>query len=128
MSSLPLLSLVTFLPLLGAAFGRRSLLCLDLALDLIVPPLSYVVLSIVLLAVTAGVSGIWQPGAVFWVWWALGCAAALCLHVLRGWQVTGMGGRALLALAHVPGFILWRIWVLLSSKTSEWVRTEREKG
>jgi len=50
------------------------------------------------------------------------------LHVLRGWQLSGMGFRGLLALAHVPGFILWRIWLLLGRKTSEWVRTEREKS
>jgi hypothetical protein len=39
-----------------------------------------------------------------------------------------MGIRGLLALAHVPGFILWRVWLLLGRKTSEWVRTEREKN
>jgi cellulose synthase/poly-beta-1,6-N-acetylglucosamine synthase-like glycosyltransferase len=116
------------LPLLGVSLQRRSLLCLDLAFDLIVPPLSYVVLNVVLLAAAAGVLSIWQPSALFWLWWALGCAAALCLHVLRGWHVSGMGVRGLLALAHVPGFVLWRIWLLLGRKTSEWVRTEREKN
>ncbi|MGO9932822.1 MAG: glycosyltransferase family 2 protein [Steroidobacteraceae bacterium] len=114
-------------PLLGAAVRRRSLVCLDLAFDLMVPPISYVVVNIVVLGFAAEVLRLWAPPAAFWAWWAVGCAAVLVLHVLRGWQLSGMGVRGLLALAHVPGFILWRIWLLLGRKTGEWVRTEREK-
>jgi cellulose synthase/poly-beta-1,6-N-acetylglucosamine synthase-like glycosyltransferase len=116
------------LPLLRNAIKLRSLVCLDLAFDLIVPPLSYLVLNIVLLACTAGALSIWIPGATLWAWWALGCAAIVLLHVLRGWQLSKIGMRGLLAFAHVPGFILWRIWLLLGRKTTEWVRTEREKS
>jgi len=47
---------------------------------------------------------------------------------LRGWQVSGMGRRGLAAFAHVPGFVLWKVAVLFGRKTSEWVRTEREKS
>jgi cellulose synthase/poly-beta-1,6-N-acetylglucosamine synthase-like glycosyltransferase len=115
-------------PLLLAAFRHRSLVCLDLAFDLIVPPLSYLCVNIVLLGLVAGILGFWDTSARFWAWWALACAASLVLHVLRGWQLSGMGFRGLMALAHVPGFILWRIWLLLGRKTSEWVRTEREKS
>jgi len=114
-------------PLLVAAVRRRSLVCLDLAFDLIVPPLSYLAANIVLLGLVAGIFWFWDPSATMWVWWALACAAILVVHVLRGWQLSGMGMRGLLALAHVPGFILWRIWLLLGRKTGEWVRTEREK-
>jgi cellulose synthase/poly-beta-1,6-N-acetylglucosamine synthase-like glycosyltransferase len=115
-------------PMLLAGVRRRSLLCLDLAFDLIVPPLSYLTLNIVLLGLIAGVVSFWDQSARFWVWWSLTCAVILVLHVLRGWQLSGMGIRGLLALAHVPGFILWRVWLLLGRKTSEWVRTEREKN
>jgi cellulose synthase/poly-beta-1,6-N-acetylglucosamine synthase-like glycosyltransferase len=115
------------LPLLRSAIKLRSLVCLDLAFDLIVPPLSYLVLNIVLLAGAAGALSIWIPAAALWAWWALGCAALVSLHVLRGWQLSKIGMRGLMALAHVPGFILWRIWLLLGRKTTEWVRTEREK-
>ncbi len=115
-------------PLLLAAVRNRSLVCLDLACDLIVPPLSYLTANIVLLGFAAGLLSIWAPTTTFWIWWAIGCAAVLILHVLRGWQLSGMGIRGLLALAHVPGFILWRIWLLLGRKTSNWVRTEREKA
>jgi len=117
----------TTLPLLRSAVRRRSLLCLDLALDLIVLPLSYVTLNVVLLGLAAAAATFLDPAAKFWAWWALACAAVIVLHVLRGWQLSGMGARGLLALAHVPGFIMWRLWLLLARKPSEWVRTEREK-
>jgi len=116
------------LPVLAAAVRQRSLLCLDLALDLIVPPLSYVTLNVFLLGCTALLLLPWDPSAAPWAWWACACAAALVLHVLRGWQVSGIGIGGLWALAHVPGFIVWRLWLLLGRKTTEWVRTEREKG
>jgi cellulose synthase/poly-beta-1,6-N-acetylglucosamine synthase-like glycosyltransferase len=115
------------IPLLLAAVRRRSLVCLDLAFDLMVPPLSYLALNIVVLGLVAAIVSVSDPSAVFWVRWALACAAALVLHVLRGWQLSGMGIRGLMALAHVPGFILWRIWLLLGRKPNEWVRTDREK-
>jgi 1,2-diacylglycerol 3-beta-glucosyltransferase len=115
-------------PVLLAAVRRRSLVCLDLAFDLIVPPLSYVAANIVFLGLAAGIFRFWDPSATIWLGWALACAAILIVHVLRGWQLSGMGLRGLLALAHVPGFILWRIWLLLGRKTGEWVRTEREKN
>jgi cellulose synthase/poly-beta-1,6-N-acetylglucosamine synthase-like glycosyltransferase len=113
-------------PLLRAAFERRSLVCLDLALDLIVPPLSYVALNIFLLGTLAGLLSIWDAGAALWIWWALACAGVLVLHVLRGWRLSGVGARGLIAFAHVPGFILWRMWLLLARKPQQWVRTERE--
>jgi 1,2-diacylglycerol 3-beta-glucosyltransferase len=116
------------IPVLFAAFRRRSLVCLDLACDLIVPPLAYLTVNILLLGVAAGILSFWDPAAKFWAWWAVGCAGLLMLHILRGWQLSGMGLRGLLAFAYVPGFILWRIWLLLGRKTSEWVRTEREKN
>jgi cellulose synthase/poly-beta-1,6-N-acetylglucosamine synthase-like glycosyltransferase len=114
-------------PLLAAALFGRSLVCLDLAFDLLVLPLSYVVINIAVLVVVAGLLGLWYAQLWFWAWWGLGCIAVLFIHVLRGWQVSGMGLRGLTALAHVPGFVLWRIVGLFERKTGEWVRTEREK-
>jgi hypothetical protein len=87
-----------------------------------------VTLNVALLTLVAGVAAILDPSAKFWTWWALACAGMLTLHVLRGWQLSGMGLRGLTALAHVPGFILWRVWLLMGRKPSEWVRTEREKS
>jgi cellulose synthase/poly-beta-1,6-N-acetylglucosamine synthase-like glycosyltransferase len=115
--------------LLIAAWRQRSLLCLDLAFDLLVPPLSYVAVNVALLGLAAFLLRLFIPPATFWLFWAAGCAGALLAHVLRGWQLSGIGIRGLAAFVHVPGFILWRIWLLLGlkTKTVEWVRTDREK-
>jgi cellulose synthase/poly-beta-1,6-N-acetylglucosamine synthase-like glycosyltransferase len=116
------------LPLLRTAVRKRSLLCLDLAFDLMVPPLAYLCINVVLFGLVAGVAALLNPSGKFWAWWAMGCALTLLLHVLRGWQLSGIGARGLIALAHVPGFVLWRLWLLTGRKPSEWVRTEREKS
>lgn len=114
--------------LLLAASRRPSLICLDLVVDLLVPSLSYLVLNLLLLDLTAGIFVIFGFVPAFWLWLALGCQGALALHVLRGWQLSGIGVKGLGALAHVPGFILWRIRILFGKKSSEWVRTERERS
>ncbi len=114
-------------PLLRAAIRQRSLICLDLACDLLVPSLSYLVLNLVILGLAAGIGVESGLAPALWVWLVLGCFAALSLHVLRGWQLSGIGLRGLGALAHVPGFIVWRIRILLGKKSAEWVRTERER-
>lgn len=116
------------MPLLLAATRRPSLICLDLAFDLLVPSLSYLVLNLLLLGATAGILVILGFAPAFWLWLTLGCLGALALHVLRGWQLSGIGVKGLGALAHVPGFILWRIRILLGKKSGEWVRTERERS
>jgi 1,2-diacylglycerol 3-beta-glucosyltransferase len=54
---------------------------------------------------------------------------AVGLYVLRGWWVSGMGARGLLALAHAPFYVAWKVWLMLSrpaEKKGEWVRTTRE--
>jgi 1,2-diacylglycerol 3-beta-glucosyltransferase len=96
---------------------------------LLVPPLSYVVVNIALFGLAAFILRLFIPSATFWLFWSAGCAGALLAHVLRGWQLSGIGIRGLAAFVHVPGFILWRIWLLLGlkTKTVEWVRTDREK-
>jgi 1,2-diacylglycerol 3-beta-glucosyltransferase len=114
------------LPLLCQALVGRSRVCLDLALDLMVLPLSYVVLNVVALLVAAALLAIDDPHLGIWVWVGAGCAAALVLHILRGWQLSGAGLRGLLDLARAPFFLVWKILVMLGGRDSkEWVRTKR---
>jgi len=115
------------LPLLAAGLRRPSATCLDLGLDLLVLPLSYVALNIVALAGMAALSSLAFPGLLFWAWWGLGCAVLLAVHVLRGWQVSGIGIRGLAALLRVPGFLLWKIALMFGHKSDGWVKTEREQ-
>jgi cellulose synthase/poly-beta-1,6-N-acetylglucosamine synthase-like glycosyltransferase len=114
-------------PLLRQAVRKRSLVCLDLACDLMVLPLSYVVLNVLALLVLAVIATLAQPLMQVWIWVGLGCVAALVLHILRGWQLSGTGLQGLVDLARAPFFLLWKIVVMLrGNQSKEWVRTKRE--
>lgn len=115
------------LPLIRRAFVTRSLLCADLAADLLVLPLSYVVLNVAALLAAAFLLAPDGAGAYFWTWLGLLCCGALAAYILRGWQLSGTGWRGLLALSLSPFFLLWKLALMLRSKrTSEWIRTGRE--
>ena len=117
------------LPLLALAMQRRCTLALDLAVDLLVLPLSYIVLNTVAFAIL-GVTGqaLLRTSAAY-PWLAGGCVAALAAHVGRGWQLSGVGGRGAWDLVCVPWFLLWKIRLNLSGgrRSGEWVRTQRER-
>jgi hypothetical protein len=103
--------------------------CLDLALDLIVLPLSYVALNVGALLLISVLAAWWLPGLQGWIWLALGCAAALALYVLRGWQLSGTGARGLLDLAGAPVFIAWKVILMLTRNgPTEWLRTDRKSS
>lgn len=116
------------MPLLIAALKQGSKVCMDLALDLMVLPLSYVVLNATLLLIVAAAAAWWQAAFIPWVWLALACVGSVILYVMRGWQLSGVGTRGLLDLRYAPGFLLWKLMLVFKlSKSSAWVRTEREK-
>jgi cellulose synthase/poly-beta-1,6-N-acetylglucosamine synthase-like glycosyltransferase len=117
------------LPLLLATFRKRSGVCLDLALDLMVLPLSYVALNTILLMVAAGAASLWSSSFLPWLWAGVGCVIALTAYVLRGWQLSGIGAEGALDLARAPGFLLWKVVLMLRKRKSQaWVRTDRETG
>jgi 1,2-diacylglycerol 3-beta-glucosyltransferase len=115
--------------LVAEASRRRSLVLWDLAADLLVPPLSYVVLAAL---VGSGAS------AAFLVtgrapWWALvpwGLSlAGLAVYVARGVWLARVGPRVVLDLCCVPFYIVWKIGVSLRrapARKGEWVRTARD--
>jgi hypothetical protein len=115
------------LPALLAATPRRGgLICADLAIDLVVPPLAYVAINIALLLL-AGVAMAWLGQRPVWLWPGVACAGGLGLHVLRGWQLSGTGRRGLLDLARTPLYVAWKILLMARSHSpTEWVRTRRE--
>lgn len=116
------------LPLLQAATGTGGGVCLDLALDLLVLPLSYVAMNVALLIVLAGIALLWEPSMDIWLWLGLGCGVSLLLYVLRGWQLSGVGLRGLMDLAHAPFFVFWKVLLMLRPRGSvEWIRTKREQ-
>jgi 1,2-diacylglycerol 3-beta-glucosyltransferase len=114
-------------PLLRAAISRRSGVCLDLALDLLVLPISYVALNIAVLIGVAALAWIWSTTFQPWLWIGAACALSLVLYVLRGWQLSGIGLIGILDLARAPGFLLWKLRLLLRKRRSDaWERTDRE--
>lgn len=115
------------LSLFRAATERGSGICLDLALDLIVPPLSYVALNVALLTTIAGLAVLWWPSLQFWLSLGIACSLILIVYVLRGWQLSGIGLIGLADLLRAPFFVLWKLLLMLRMpRSTEWVRTRRE--
>lgn len=116
------------LPLLRAARDPDGGgVCLDLALDLLMPPLSYVAVNVAALMVLAAIALLWEPFAQMWLWLGLVCGLVLLLYVLRGWQLSGVGIRGLVDLARAPFFVLWKVLLMLRARApAAWVRTKRE--
>jgi cellulose synthase/poly-beta-1,6-N-acetylglucosamine synthase-like glycosyltransferase len=114
-------------PLLRAALRRRSRVCLDLALDLLVLPLSYVALNIGVLAIAAAAATAYSPTYRPWLSVAAGCAFAVATYVGRGWKLSDTGLRGLADLLRAPWFLAWKLMVMMRSRGhAGWTRTGRE--
>lgn len=115
------------LPLLWKALRSGSKVCLDLALDLMVLPLSYVAINVALLIILSGIAFWWDSSMKLWLLLGVGCGACLLLYVLRGWQLSGVGLRGLVDLLRAPFFVLWKVVLILREHGTEgWIRTKRE--
>ena len=115
--------------LLRRAWRERSPLLLDLALDLLVPPVSTLALACAVglgacaLAIAAGA----PLGIAPWLWGL--SAAGLGAYVLRGWALSGLGPRGLLDLMAAPAYMAWRLLLRRdrgAARSGEWVRTDRD--
>jgi cellulose synthase/poly-beta-1,6-N-acetylglucosamine synthase-like glycosyltransferase len=101
---------------------------LDLALDLLVPPLSTTVAQLAFWMLLAGVAWWWNPAWAPWLGLDLACTFMIALYVLRGWQLSGVGPQGLIDLARAPVFVLWKLFLMLRPHAGvSWVRTRREK-
>jgi cellulose synthase/poly-beta-1,6-N-acetylglucosamine synthase-like glycosyltransferase len=115
--------------LLARALRQRSPLLLDLALDLLVPPLTYVAVTIAVgLAACAAAFALGAaPFVAVGLWGA--AALALLIYVGRGLTLSGLGLRGLADLAWAPVYIAWKLVLMLApgaQRSGEWVRTSRE--
>jgi 1,2-diacylglycerol 3-beta-glucosyltransferase len=111
--------------LLRAALAKRSLICLDLALDLLVLPLSYIVLAA---AVVTTLGAAYRATSHLPLLWAgIADCVALLIYVGRGWRLSGIGISGFWDLLRVPVFLAWKIILLVSGgKATTWIRTKRE--
>ncbi len=118
------------------AVRTRSPMLLDLALDLLVPPLSTVGLLVVAGLVVEGarvalrvVDGAALADSVDALTvLALLPALLLGLYVVRGMQLSGLGLRSVVVLLKAPVYVAWKVLLKLKGqpKKDEWVRTARE--
>ncbi len=114
-------------PLLTASRRAPGRVAMDLAADLLVPPLTTLgacVMAGLLAAATATIRG--AASGIGVIPWLL---AMLCLllYVTRGAMLSGSGARAILDLAWAPVFAVWKLTLLFTStrRTGAWVRTAR---
>jgi cellulose synthase/poly-beta-1,6-N-acetylglucosamine synthase-like glycosyltransferase len=103
------------LPLLRQAMRTRSPMVLDLAVDLIVPPLSLLAIAVVA-GLALGTPPIW-----------LVCLLFLLVYVARGWMLSGTGVAGLAALARAPFYVVWKLAALARRADEGWTRTPREE-
>jgi 1,2-diacylglycerol 3-beta-glucosyltransferase len=114
-------------PLLRAALRRRSGVCFDLALDLIVLPFTYVALNVGALLLGSLLAAWLHLALLGWVWLSVVCTLCLGIYIFRGWQLSETGARGLLDLAGAPAFVVWKIILMLNrQRSAEWIRTDRK--
>jgi cellulose synthase/poly-beta-1,6-N-acetylglucosamine synthase-like glycosyltransferase len=113
------------LRLLRAGLRLRSLACFEAVAELLVPPFSLLV-GWCLLTLLASLL-VWSPPALLL---SLVLIGGLILYVGTGFYLVRPPGMVYKAFLYAPGFMLWKLWVILVLKrskthTSEWVRTSR---
>ena len=114
-------------PLLRDGWAKKSGVLFDLAVDLLIPPLSYLalggagLLALGLLISLTGTLAAATLGAG-----AL-CVTSLGLYAARGWWLSETGVRGLAMLAAAPLYVAWKVALMRKqSAPREWVRTQRE--
>jgi cellulose synthase/poly-beta-1,6-N-acetylglucosamine synthase-like glycosyltransferase len=123
--------------LLALGVRRRSLLLLDLAADLLVPPLTYVALGAFAGMALAGLWFALGRGASWAVWPWCAALAGFAIYVARGIWLSGAGPRAIVDLMWAPVYMAWKVVLALrgsrpqapasgDAAAEEWVRTARE--
>jgi 1,2-diacylglycerol 3-beta-glucosyltransferase len=119
------------LRLLRLGIAQRKPVLLDLALDLLVPPLSRIAVASVAGALAASALTLASGRAALSSVSFGFCVLAVILYVLRGWSLSGTGLRGLLDLGLAPVYVAWKASLRLrkaSRPTSSWVRTKREQS
>lgn len=112
--------------LINAAVCQKSAICVDLALDLLILPLSYVAISVV--GVIA--ASIWHPTGLRAALLAVGLGdfLALCFYVFRGWALSEVGVTGAWDLLRAPAFLAWKLLIVRRRPApNSWIRTKRER-
>jgi cellulose synthase/poly-beta-1,6-N-acetylglucosamine synthase-like glycosyltransferase len=114
--------------LLSRGLRERNLMLLDLALDLLTPPLTTIVFYTTAgccLSIGGVAVGLASPIVLF-PWFAAG--AGLAAYLAAGFWFAPNGLQAMKDLSHAPKYALWKLRLKLrgpSPKDLTWVRTKR---
>jgi 1,2-diacylglycerol 3-beta-glucosyltransferase len=114
-------------PLLRQALAQRNRVKLDLAGDLLVPPLGTLAAIVVMGFLASAAYFYFEGRPLALVLWTANLAT-IVLYVLRGWSLSGTGARGLVELGCAPFYVAWKLWLRLRQPRgpSTWVRTTRE--
>lgn len=115
--------------LLAAGLRQRSMVPLDLAFDLLTPPLAYLGFW-ALVATAAALGAVGLQAAPAWVLLPGALSLAMiAVYVLRGLVISGLGWRGVMDLMRAPFYLLWKLSLLVRRNDNKrnWVRTDREK-
>ena len=118
------------LPMLWSGIVSGKVALIGMALDLCVPPLAALVLSLLAVAVASAVLAAMGGGAAP-LWLALGGLVALALAVAVAWLQVGRRSVSLAELALSPIYALAKIPIyvrLFTARQLRWVRTSRDDG
>jgi 1,2-diacylglycerol 3-beta-glucosyltransferase len=116
------------LPEMLAALRRhRPALVLDLAADLMVLPLAYLLLQFLALTLFSALLVPWLPIAEWTLAMGVFGLVVPVVYGLRGWQLSGRGFAGCADLCHVPAYIGWKLWrVLRRDDRGEWNPSRRQ--
>ncbi len=103
----------------------RNFVCIEAVLELLTPPLSFLAGSSFLLLIASLLLG--SPVALLV---DLLLLVGLCYYVGTGIHFLHLPKSAYKVFLYMPGFIIWKLWVILvlsrsKKHTSEWIRTSR---
>ncbi len=116
--------------LLFEAWSHRDRVRLDLALDMLVPPLAWIVLGTTAGILSCAMATWFGSGLDVAPWLWGGSALGVILYVGRGWAISETGLRGLLDLAWTPVYVVWKLTLPFQARPpggEEWVRTSRDK-
>jgi cellulose synthase/poly-beta-1,6-N-acetylglucosamine synthase-like glycosyltransferase len=115
--------------LLREGLRRRDAVLVDLALDLLVPPLASIALCA---AAGTALSIAWHRlvggSLVTTIPWLLS-TGFLAAYVLRGISLSGAGLRGVCTLLWAPAYVVWKLGLKLRrplDPSKDWIRTARE--
>jgi cellulose synthase/poly-beta-1,6-N-acetylglucosamine synthase-like glycosyltransferase len=115
--------------LLANALRTRNANSLALALDMLVPPLSLLVLLVFLMAALEWVLALFSSDAIWFAEWATFLLLLLGGAVVRAWSHWGRGVLTPAELLQIPRFVLTKLGIygrFVVKREKDWNRSDRD--